>query len=126
MYRKRRRREWDMGGWREWEIVIDEMGGEEEMGGSSAAKSNVDEVNGTSNVEGMNMGVVGDVEGEGMDGGGRGGRRQRVRLPLKDPVSRRVPLRGRRRGAKAVKEQDERRMAQHMLKWLDTNQRRET
>ena len=69
------------------------------------------------------------IEGNGgkeMDGGGRGGRRQKVRLPLKDPVSRRVPLRGRRRGAKAVKEQDERRMAQHMLKWLDTNQRRDT
>ena len=61
-----------------------------------------------------------------MDGRGRGGRRQREKLPLVRPISRREPLRGRRRGAKAGKVQEERMLAQQMLKWLDKTQRRDT
>ena len=119
--RKRGRREWDVEGWREWEMVIDEMGGEqreegEGMGGNSAAEPSS---------RGDRDGV-GDVMGEGMDGGGCGGRRQREKLPLKDPISRRVPLRGRRRGAKAEKEKDDRMLGHQMLKWLDSARPKDT
>ena len=131
MNRKRRRREWDVEGWGEWEIVIDEMGeeameGEEGVRGSSAAESNVNELH--EDVKGGRNDDerVRDVEGEGMDGGGRGGRRQREKLPLVRPISRREPLRGRRRGAKAGKEQEERMLSQQLLKWLDKTQRRDT
>ena len=131
MNRKRRRREWDVEGWGGWEIVMDEMGeeateGEEGVRGSSAAEPNVNELH-EGDVGGRNdYGSVRDVVGEGMDGRGRGGRRQREKLPLGRPISRREPLRGRRRGAKAGKVQEERVLAQQMLKWLDKTQRRDT
>ena len=69
----------------------------------------------------MNRGGVRDVVGEGMEGRGRGGRRQRVRLPLKDPISRRVPLRGRRRGVRAAKEEENKRLSLYMGHWLASN-----
>ena len=71
-------------------------------------------------------GSVRDVVGEGMDGRGRGGRRQREKLPLKDPISKRAPLRGRRRGAKAAKEKDNRMLGHQMLKWLDSARPKDT
>ena len=52
--------------------------------------------------------------------------RQREKLPLKEPISRRAPLRGRRRGGQAEKEKVDRMLGHQMLKWLDRTPRRDT
>ena len=62
------------------------------------------------------------IEGNGgkeMDGGGRGGSKQRVKLTEGRPGSKRKPLRGRRRGgSKSISEEDDRRLALTMKRWL--------
>ena len=121
MNRKRGRREWDVEGWREWEMVIGEVGRERGEEGEGVGETSATEPSPRGDRDGVR-----DVMGEGMDGGGCGGRRQGVKLPLKDPISRRAPLRGRRRGAKAEKEKENRMMGHQMLKWLDRAPRRDT
>ena len=121
MNRKRGRREWDVEGWREWEMVIDEMGGEQREEGEGVGENSASGPSSRGDRDGVR-----DVMGEGMDGGGCGGRRQGVKLPLKDPISRRAPLRGRRRGAKAAKEKDNRMLGHQMLKWLDSARPKDT
>ena len=121
MNRKRGIREWDVKGWRECEMVIEEMGGEQREEGEGMGETSAAEPSPRGDRDGVR-----DVMGEGMDGGGCGGRRQGVKLPLKEPISRRAPLRGRRRGAKAEKEKVDRMLGHQMLKWLDKAPRKDT
>ena len=121
MNRKRGRREWDVEGWREWEIVIGEMGREQREEGEGMGETSAAEPSPRGDRDGVR-----DVMGEGMDGGGDGGRRQREKLPLKDPISKRAPLRGSRRGTKAAKEKDNRMLGHQMLKWLDSARPKDT
>ena len=59
-----------------------------------------------------------DVEGKGMDGGGRGGRRKGDNLTRREQISRREPLRGGRRKKGSIPEGEKEMMAHYMKRWL--------
>ena len=124
-HRKRREREWEMYGWEEWEVLEtnpdhtgpgfpqEHLGGPvgEGEGASTAMGEGGDgaaeilgecERRGRTRDDGGSERVIEGNGGKEMDGGGRGGSKQRVKLTEGRPGSKRKPLRGRRRGGAKV------------------------
>ena len=107
--RGRRAREWDERGWEEWEMLKE---GERTFGEEQEGDT-------------LSVGDGGKVaEGE-MDVRGDVGEVEVITPPVRSRPSKRVPLRGRRRGKLegTVKEEAER-LAKSMANWLCSNQRR--
>ena len=114
MERNKRRREWERGGWEQWEVreqaakVIEGGGGRERDEGSIH-----DVVEGEKGVEGNNV----DVKGG-------GGKMELVNLTGSNQAPGRKPLVGRRRGVKERKAKEAEKMALHMKQWLGSNPRK--
>ena len=104
-----RAREWDEKGWEEW-VMLKEGGrtfGEEQEGDT------------------VSVGDGGKVAGEEMDVGGVVGEAEVLTSPVRSRPSKRVPLRGRRRGKlKGTAKEEAERLAKSMAGWLSSNQRR--
>ena len=127
--RKRREREWEMEGWEYWQMTM-EGGGEEDvavnteegmgarsmMGDGGGGGVNESEGNDGGNIREMEG--KRDVEGKGMDGRGRGGRRKGDNLTRREQISRREPLRGGRRKKGSIPEGEKEMMAHYMKRWL--------
>ena len=59
-----------------------------------------------------------DMEGIGMDGGGRGGSKKGENLTRRESISRREPLRGGRRKKGSISKEEKEMMAHYMKRWL--------
>ena len=119
--RCKRQREWEDWGWEELEVIEEEVVGampmrEEEMGAVTKCGGHTMEDN---DVNGEVMKMEGN-EGKGanvenMDGGGdvgvEGGRH------VKEAPDRK-PLRGKRRGKRSIKKEEEAKLASTMARWL--------
>ena len=108
--RSKRCREWEDGGWEQWEIM--------EERSDSAVQT-------CTNVLVQNESCDGDENSEGkmedmvMDDGGNGGEVVGESLPGGEPKAGRKPLRGKRRGKKgSITKEEKKRLALYMSRWL--------
>ena len=118
MERNKRRREWDRGGWEQWEVreeAAKVIGGGRGGERNSENASN-DEMEGVERLEGVK-----GVEGDKVDGKGDGGKMEVVNLTERGQAPRRKPLVGRRRGVKERKAKEAEKMALHMKQWLGSD-----
>ena len=112
--RSKRCREWEDGGWEQWEIM-------EEKPVSAVQIEDVDKsCDGDAN-------SVGKMEDMVVNEGGNGGEVVGETLPGGEPKTGRKPLRGKRRGKKgSITKEEKRRLALYMSRWLGIQTHRDT
>ena len=116
--RDKRRREWEEEGWEQWEVVEEDE--------PKVAKVRV-QAGGSANCVDPSLTVKGSNEGEedvrkgGNDVEGDGGRGSRVNLSVSKQPRQRKALRGRHRGGRAAKEEENKRLSLYMGHWLASN-----
>ena len=114
--RSKRRREWDRGGWELWEMKEEAAVTNVRAVGRINEMGDVPDVSvGEENVTNEGMRDVGET---GVDVKGDGGRKKEVKLAASKQPTKRIPLRGRRRGGKERKAKEDEVLALQMEQWL--------